>query len=76
MPRNHSVKQTIAMIKSGIKEKQEEKTAEPQIFNIPVIANECEVSCNVELKATEKDEVIRFYRKDEKPNKKWYQFWK
>jgi len=76
MPRNHSVKQTIAMIKSGIKEKQEEKTIEPEIFNAPIITNECEVSCNVELKAIEKDEVIRFYRKDEKPNKKWYQFWK
>ena len=76
MPRNHSVKQTVAMIKSGIKEKQEEKTIEPEIFNVPIITNDCEVSCNVELKAAEKDEVIRFYRKDEKPNKKWYQFWK
>ena len=76
MPRNYSVKQTIAMIKSGIKEKQEEKEAEPKIFKIPVITNECEVSCNVELEAPKKDEVVRFDRKDEKPNKKWYQFWK
>ena len=59
MPRNYSVKQTIAMIKSGIKE----KSAEPKIFKIPTITNE-------------QDEVIRFDRKDEKPNKKWYQFWK
>ena len=76
MPRNYSVKQTIEMLKSNIKQAKElekelekklqTKSAEPKTSNPKPI----------KLETPKKDSLIRFDKPDKKPTKKWYQFWK
>ena len=75
MPRNYSVKQTIAMIKSGIKQ---QATAEEEIIKEEIIKEvvKSQVVKPVKLETTEKNDIIKFHRPDEKLTKKWYQFWK
>jgi hypothetical protein len=72
MPRNYSVKQTIAMIKSGIKQ---QATAEEEIIK-EVVKSQAVNTKPVKLETTKKNDIIKFHRPDEKPTKKWYQFWK
>jgi hypothetical protein len=77
MPRNYSVKQTIAMIKSGIKQ---QATAEEEIIKEEIIKEVVKSQVvntkPVKLETTEKNDIIKFHRPDEKLTKKWYQFWK
>jgi len=75
MPRNHSVKQTIEMLKNEESEpiligSKENK----KIFYYP----NGKASKTVEPEQKENhDEIIRFDPpKDNDPDKKWYQFWK
>tara|TARA_Y100000385_G_C12816433_1_gene518413 strand:- start:494 stop:718 length:225 start_codon:yes stop_codon:yes gene_type:complete len=73
MPRNYSVKQTIAMIKSGIKQ---QAAAEEEIIKEEIIKEKVVNAKPVKLETTKKNDIIKFHRPDEKPTKKWYQFWK
>ena len=74
MPRNYSVKQTVEMLKSNIKKAKElDKSYEDVAEPTPPPPPEPVVT---QTETTSKDEIIKFERPDDKPTKKWYQFWK
>ncbi len=74
MPRNYSVKQTVEMLKSNIKKAKElDKSCAKEIEDVAEPPPEPVVT---QTETTSKDEIIKFERPDDKPTKKWYQFWK
>ena len=81
MPRNYSVKQTVEMLKSNIKKAKEldksyaEETEEIEDVAEPTPPPPPEPVVT-QTETTSKDEIIKFERPDDKPTKKWYQFWK
>ena len=81
MPRNYSVKQTVEMLKSNIKKAKElDKSYVEEIEEIEDVAEPTPPPppepVVTQTETTSKDEIIKFERPDDKPTKKWYQFWK
>jgi hypothetical protein len=78
MPRNHSVKQTIEMLKNGESEPILIGSKGNKKFFYYPNGKPSKASKTVEPEQKENhDKIIRFDPpKDNDPDKKWYQFWK
>tara|TARA_B110000503_G_C7060211_1_gene376316 strand:+ start:599 stop:838 length:240 start_codon:yes stop_codon:yes gene_type:complete len=79
MPRNHSVKQTIEMLKNGESEPiLIGSKGNKKVFHYPNGNPNVKASKVVEPEQKENhDEIIRFDPpKDNNSHKMWYQFWK
>ena len=85
MPRNYSVKQTVEMLKSNIKKAKELDKSYVEEIEDPTTSKSPPAEPTpppppepvvTQTETTSKDEIIKFERPDDKPTKKWYQFWK